>query len=73
MPGPYVASGAIIENNYRYPLWRAWDPAGRRVTLLLLNPLRADPTTDDPTIRRCVRFARNWLRHEAACVAVGTT
>lgn len=21
----------------------------------------------------CVRFASNWLRHEAACVTVGTT
>lgn len=25
-----------------------------------LNPSTADETTDDPTIRRCVKYARNW-------------
>jgi hypothetical protein len=30
------------------------------VTFIGLNPSTADETTDDPTIRRCVRFARDW-------------
>ncbi len=30
------------------------------VTFIGLNPSTADETTDDPTIRRCIRFARDW-------------
>jgi hypothetical protein len=33
---------------------------GGTVTFVGLNPSTADETTDDPTIRRCVRFARDW-------------
>lgn len=46
---------------YRYALWREWrtplDPS-RWVTFVMLNPSTADATIDDPTIRRCVGFAR---------------
>lgn len=44
---------------YRYLLRRTWGP-GRRVAFVMLNPNAADGSTDDPTIRRCVRFARRW-------------
>lgn len=47
---------------YRYHLWRmpcAPDGAGR-CTFLMLNPSTATDTKDDPTIRRCIRFARDW-------------
>jgi hypothetical protein len=30
------------------------------VTFVGLNPSTADETTDDPTIRRCIGFARDW-------------
>lgn len=49
---------------YRYSLhreWRAHDLFTERprwVTFIMLNPSTADATVDDPTIRRCVGFAR---------------
>lgn len=48
---------------YRYHLWRHVsrdrDAAGR-CTFVMLNPSTADDTQDDPTIRRCIGFARAW-------------
>lgn len=44
---------------YRYELWRVWG-AGPFVMFIGLNPSTADETNDDPTIRRCVAFARAW-------------
>lgn len=45
---------------YRYSLQRAWDPAGPRALFVLLNPSTADAQQDDPTLRRCVGFARAY-------------
>jgi hypothetical protein len=44
---------------YRYALWREWND-GPTVTFIGLNPSTADETKDDPTIRRCVGFAKSW-------------
>lgn len=43
---------------YRYQLTRAWG-AGPRLAFVMLNPSTANASTDDPTIRRCARFARD--------------
>lgn len=45
---------------YRYRLIRRWDEARPIVNFICLNPSTADALTDDPTVRRCVRFARSW-------------
>jgi hypothetical protein len=44
---------------HRYSLTRYWD-YGPPVVFVMLNPSTADGMVDDPTIRRCVGFARDW-------------
>lgn len=44
---------------YRYALWRRWG-RGHYAMFIGLNPSTADEANDDPTIRRCVGFARAW-------------
>lgn len=45
---------------YRYELWRQWDDKLRRLLVIGLNPSTADETVDDPTIKKCVRYAQRW-------------
>lgn len=48
---------------YRYSLHREWREASERpwwVTFIMLNPSTADANVDDPTIRRCIGFAKAW-------------
>lgn len=52
--------GAVFSGEYRYLLWRTWDVARPRLLWVMLNPSVADETKDDPTIRRCVGFSRQW-------------
>jgi len=42
---------------YRYRLGRRWDNALPECVFIVLNPSTADAAQDDPTIRRCMRFA----------------
>jgi hypothetical protein len=58
---------------YRYTLWRDWErrnlfdrPCGKTeraasyLMVIGLNPSTADETNNDPTIRRCIDFAKRW-------------
>jgi hypothetical protein len=53
-------AGAWISDceRYRYALWRRWDESRRYLPIVMLNPSTADASKDDPTIRRCVGFAK---------------
>ena len=52
------SSGAKL---YRYSLWRCWKQTPKSTCLFIgLNPSTADKTTNDPTIRRCINFAKAW-------------
>ena len=55
-------SGAIFSDcdRYRYALWRRWSEGSSFANFVGLNPSTADATHNDPTIRRCIRFARDW-------------
>lgn len=57
---------------YRYTLWRDWDmdlltgcaddakDLDSYAMFIGLNPSTADETKDDPTIRKCIGFAKRW-------------
>lgn len=49
----------VAHGRYRYLLSRRWAP-GPAALFVMLNPSTADDLRDDPTIRRCVGFARRW-------------
>jgi hypothetical protein len=47
---------------YRFKLWRRWNEGacGRIVAFVMLNPSDADEGSDDPTLRRCIGYAKRW-------------
>lgn len=53
---------------YRYALWRIWDTSKPLVLFICLNPSTADETNDDPTLRRCITFAKSW-GYGGVCIA----
>ncbi len=57
-----MKSGAHFSRcrTFRYALWREWEADGPKVMMIGLNPSTADAIRNDPTIRRCIGFARSW-------------
>lgn len=59
-----TSSGAILSEcgRYRFRLWRRWKSgfyARPTLGFVMLNPSTADHAEDDPTIRRCIGFAKD--------------
>jgi len=56
---------------YRYVLWREWnnlfDSSTGHAMFIGLNPSTADETKNDPTIRKCIGFAKRW-GYNAMCM-----
>lgn len=57
-----LEQNAVISacGRYRYLLTRQVGPGARTATFIMLNPSTADASNDDPTIRRCIGYARQW-------------
>lgn len=58
-PTPYRQAVLSPCRTYRYELIERWD-RGPTLEFVMLNPSTADETHDDPTIRRCKSFAKQW-------------
>jgi len=54
----FISATADIRGPYRYSLTRVWDACLPVVTFVLLNPSTADAVQLDPTMRRCIGFAK---------------
>ncbi|NNE87852.1 MAG: DUF1643 domain-containing protein [Silicimonas sp.] len=60
----HEANGRISEavysdcERYRYALTRLWEPKGKRLLYIMLNPSKATELANDPTIERCERRAK---------------
>mgnify|MGYP001162362035 FL=1 len=48
------------DRKHRYALWRVWNNKLPKVLFIGLNPSTADEVKDDPTIRRCINYAKDW-------------
>lgn len=51
------------DGKYRWDLTRRWAPGppnGRYMAWVMLNPSTANHLVDDPTILRCIDFAKQW-------------
>ncbi|MFT4928999.1 MAG: hypothetical protein ACI8WB_005125 [Phenylobacterium sp.] len=63
-----MTSGTAMKNTaklsrcrqYRYALWRTWDDSKPYVMFVGLNPSTADEKFDDPTLTRCINYAKSW-------------
>lgn len=60
--GDHLYRSAIYSPDgvYRYVLRIIWNPDIPPVAVIGLNPSTATEQQDDPTVRRCIRFAEEW-------------
>lgn len=57
-----IYSDAIFSKDrmHRYALIREWNPNKPSLMIISLNPSTADEKINDPTITRCIGFAKKW-------------
>lgn len=69
MKTKYLASSAEMSacGRYRHSLTRVWEEVSYHCLFVMLNPSTADGAVDDPTVRKCVGFAK-LLGHGAMTV-----
>ena len=48
------------DRRYRYRLWRSWGDRDNCCVWLMLNPSVANEVDPDPTVTKCMGFARRW-------------
>ncbi|NMC06088.1 MAG: DUF1643 domain-containing protein [Candidatus Lokiarchaeota archaeon] len=60
--GGWLASSATFSDDmqYRYTLERILKQCGGRCVFIGLNPSTADELKNDPTVARCINYARAW-------------
>ena len=60
--GPEGLATATFDSTrrFRFRLSRVWDESAPRCVFAMLNPSTADALVLDPTVRRCVGFAKRW-------------
>ena len=61
-PKTGLLSDAVISpcGQYRYWLHRAWNFGVGWTVFIMLNPSKADASINDPSIRRCIDFAKRF-------------
>src|SRR5579872_6879915 len=62
MPTDTIVRNAALSKDgvYRFSLHRSFQPGSKSMVWIMLNPSTADAEVDDPTIRRCMGYARDW-------------
>lgn len=48
------------DRRYRFTLYRKWEEQGPEILFVCLNPSTADEEHNDPTVWRCINYARDW-------------
>ncbi len=62
MEDSLLVSGAEFSPDriHRYSLWRIWNEEKEYAAFVGLNPSTADEYKNDPTVRRCINYAKDW-------------
>ena len=57
-----IEDGAVFSDDRkcRFMLWRHINPVGREVVFIMLNPSSAGAHHDDPTVKKCMKYAWQW-------------